>query len=102
MQSYQCLALYYAFSLLTLWAEGQFTVRHCPQEHLRIVSPIPHCEIFRTIGDGIACDPFLYSAAQLAADHLNHNSTLSLLDNITVEINKIDQEVSIDSNFMFI
>ena len=96
MQSYQYLALYYTFSLLTLWTEGQFTVRQCPQEHLRIVSPIPHCEIFRTI----ACDPFLYSAAQLAGDHLNLNSTLSLLDNITVEINKIDQEVSIDSKFI--
>ena len=90
MQSYQYLALYYTFTLLTLWAEGQFTVRHCPQEHLRIVSPIPHCEIFRTI----ACDPFLYSAAQLAGDHLNLNSTL--LDNVTVQVNPADGDVSID------
>ena len=88
----RCLALYCTFSLLTLWTEGQFTnfLRQCPQERLRIFSPVPRCGSLGTI----ACDPFLYSAAQLAEDDLNINS--SLLDNVTVQVNPADEDVSID------
>ena len=89
MQSYQCLALYYTFSFFTLWTEGQ-PLRQCPRECLRIFSAVPRCGGF----GNIACDPFLYSAAQLAGDHLNFNSTL--LDNVTVQVYPADGDVSID------
>ena len=91
MRSYQCFALYCIFSLLTPWAEGQFTssLRRCPQEYLRIASSVPNCGVF----EGIGCDPFLYSAAELAEYHLNVSS--SLLDNVTVKVFRLDADVSI-------
>ena len=93
MRSYQseCCVLYCIFSLLAPWGEGQFTgiLRRCPQRSLRIASSVPHCGVF----EGIGCDPFLFSAAELAGCHLNDNS--SLLDDVTVEVFRMDADVSI-------
>ena len=73
--------------LLTVWPCGGQRLRGCPRETLSITAFVP-CISASDPAELYACDKFVHSAAQLAADHLN--ALPSLLTNVTVNITAMD------------
>lgn len=78
---------------LSLWVSVALGRRNCPQETLSVFASVPPCHD-RNDGDSgaLSCDFFVSAAAQLAAEHLNQQS--SLLANINVTIKVLDGSVS--------
>ena len=73
--------------LLSLWIIVGFCERRCPQETLSLYALVPACS---DAVDTLSCDYFVRGGLQLAANHLNEQS--SILKNITLEITVFDEE----------